>query len=178
MALSRRLWLSLVALLAWAVPSFAQITWNFTFSDSTGAGNQFGFNDTTIDPGQTLSRGQLRRDSITAATVYLNTILDGRGTVNASSDPSQSDGGGFLAAYGPQYSFPSPAPGHFNNGLMYRAARAGNFTGEAGSGTFDFGFGWNYAGQVGGPSGSKFDMVTVAIHEITHGLGFLSLTNP
>lgn len=174
---SRRFWLSLVAVLAFAAQSFAQITWNFTYQDVV-QNNGIGFADPTVDPGQTLSRGQLRQDSITAATVYLNTILDGRGTINAGFDTSLQTGSGFLAAYGPSYSSPNFSTGQFNNGQMYRAGRAGNVSGNAGSGQFNFGYGWNYAGQNGAPSGSRYDMVTVAIHEITHGLGFLSLTNP
>lgn len=169
----RRLWLSVVAVLALAVPSFAQITWNFTYQDGAGVG----FNDNTVDPGETLSRGQLRRNSIDVATTYLNTVLDGRGTVNAQFGASQSDGSGALASYGPQQIV--LIDGSFQNGGIYQSARTNQlpFSGTAGSGQFDFGYGWNYAGQNSAVSGSRYDMVTVAIHEIGHGLGFLSLAN-
>lgn len=167
----RRLWLSVVAVLALAVPSFAQITWNITYLDGAGVG----FNDNTVDSGETLSRGQLRRNSITAATTYLSTVLDGRGTVNAEFDTSLNSGSGALASYGPQQLV--GVNGTFQNGGMYQAARTNThiFSGNPdGSGQFNFGYGWNYSGQDNAVSGSKYDMVTVAIHEIGHGLGFLS----
>lgn len=160
MRLSRRLSVVFAAVLALTSPAFGQITWNFTYSDPAGSG----FNDATV--------GQLRKDSLIAASQYLSSMLDGRGNINANLNVSDNNTGtGTLASFGP--SFPGVSGGNFQNGLFYHAARMNNVSGTAGSGQFNFGWGWNYVGQT--PSGSNFDMVTVSIHELTHGLGFLSL---
>lgn len=176
MPLFRRLPVVFAAVLVWASSAFGQITWNFTYQDvvqSTGGG----FDDPTVDPGETLSRGQLRQNSVFAARDYLNNILDGRGTVNAEFGLSSNTGSGSLASYGPRQL--STATGSFQNGGMYLGARTNtqNTTGPSGTGQFNFGYGWNYAGQNNAISGSNFDMVSVAVHEIGHGLGFLSFTN-
>jgi autotransporter-associated beta strand protein len=172
--MSRRSPLALVLGLLLPASVFAQagITWNFSYLDAAGQG----FNSTTVDAGETLSQGQLRRNSVTAATAYLSTVLDGRGSITLQFEASQSDGSGFLASYGAFLSAPSFSVGQFNNGLLYRGVRANNVTGEAATGLFDFGYGWNYAGQNAAPAGNRYDMVTVAIHEIGHALGFSSYT--
>jgi len=163
----------LVALFANAAPAFAQITWNVTYSDGNIGPGGIGFADPTVVGSTTV--GQLRRDSITAATNYLGTVFDGRGTVNLNFDASLTSGSGFLAQFGPQQY--AGIAGSFQNGGVYQAARTNQrpFSGPDGSGQFNFGFGWNYAGQS--PNPNFYDMTTVAIHEIGHGLGFLSLTD-
>lgn len=167
----RRLLLAVALVFGGFAPAFGQITWNFTYSDSAGNG----FNDSTVDSGETKSRGQLRKDSLAAATTYLNTIVDGRGTINANLNTSLTSGTGFLASFGPgQF---TAIDGTFQNGGFYQAGRTDNrpFSGSDGSGQFNFGYAWIYAGQKSTASG--YDMVSVAIHELTHGLGFLSLAN-
>ena len=146
----------------------AQIVWNVTYADGNIRPSGTGFADPTVSGSTTI--GQLRRDSVTAATNYLGSVLDGRGTVNLKFNSSQSDGTGFLAFYGPLW---YQQDGSFQNGLAFQGARTNSFPSDQhGSGQFDFGFGWNYAGQT--PDPAKYDMVSVAIHEVTHGLGFLS----
>jgi autotransporter-associated beta strand protein len=169
--IAHRLGYLLAAFLATAAPAAAQITWNVTYADGVIGTSGTGFADPTVAGTTTL--GQLRRDSITAATVYLNTVLDGRGTVNLSFDQSLLSGSGFIAEFGP-HQLTAPPGGSFQNGGAYQAARSNQrpFTGPDGSGRFNFGYGWNYAGQT--PSAGNFDMTTVAIHEISHSLGFLS----
>jgi hypothetical protein len=171
---------SVVVLAFTCVPASAQISWNVTYQDVI-AGTQFGFDDRTIVSGS-LTVGQLRQNSITAATNYLSTILDGRGSVNLRFDFSDNNpGSGTLASFGPDQivSFGSFTPGNFQNGGVYQAARTGQrvFTGSPdGSGVFNFGRGWNYEG--GSVNSNNYDMVTVAIHELIHGAGFLSFTYP
>ena len=158
-----------------AVPALAQVQWNVTYADgSIGAGG-IGFADPTVSGSTTI--GQLRRNSIAAATTYLGTVIDGRGTMNLSFGPSLTNGTGFQAQFGPDQILTS-SPGSFQNGGLYQAARTNQhvFAGSPdGGGQFNFGYGWNYDGQPA--SALNFDMVSVAIHEITHGLGFLSFTN-
>ena len=59
---------------------------------------------------------------------------------------------------------------------MYQAARSNQrpFAGSDARGDFNFGYGWNYVGQT--PSAGNYDMVSIAIHEIGHSLGFISFT--
>lgn len=159
-------WVALLGMLSLAAPCQAQITWNITYADPAGTG----FYDPTY--------GQLRRDSITAATQYLNTVLDGRGTVNLQF--SSVTNASYLASFGPAWfsSTPSSSPGSFQNGSVYQAARTNTrigFDGIDGEGVFNFSYGWNYVGQS--PASNQYDMVSVAIHEMIHGVGFLSATN-
>lgn len=155
------------SLVLFAAPAQAQISWNVTFSGAE-------WSDPTSMGGSTV--GQLRKDSIMAATVYLNSIVDGRGTVNITFNSSSGGNGNPLAAFGPNQ-FAGIA-GSFQNGGVYQAARTNQrpFGEPDGDGTFYFGYGWNYVGQT--PQSNRYDMVTVAIHEISHGLGFLSCTYP
>ncbi len=151
-----------------------QITWNVTYDDGAIRTGGTGFADPTVVGSTTL--GQLRRDTVTAAFNYLNTVLDGRGTTNLEFQTSaNSTSTSVLAFFGP--SAFANIKGSFQNGSVYQAARTNlnPFGGSDGSGQFNFGYSWNYAGQT--PNSNFFDMTTVAIHEITHGLGFLSGTN-
>src|SRR5262245_10960204 len=73
----------------------AQLTWNHTFLDPAGSG----FNDTT--PAGSTTVGALRRASAIAATDYMSTILDGRGTIRLQWNTSlNSPGSGLLASFG------------------------------------------------------------------------------
>jgi autotransporter-associated beta strand protein len=175
----------LLALILFAAPrAQAQITWNVTYQD---AGTGAGFDDPTVISGETKSLGQLRQDSVQAALNYLGTVLDGRGTTNLQFNTSLNSGsGGFLAHFGSRVIFLtdsnnqfSPSSASFQNGSVYQAARTNQrpLGGADGSGQFDFGYSYNYAGQANGPSGGSYDMTSIAIHEITHSLGFLSQTN-
>jgi autotransporter-associated beta strand protein len=163
-----------VPLLAGA-PARAQITYNVTYSDGNIGPGGIGFADPTVDPGETLSRGQLRRNSITAALNYLGTVLDGRGTVHITVNPSLTGGTGPLGQFGPN-AFVG-INGSFQNGQGYQAARtnAQPFGAPDITGQFDFGYSYNYSGQNNAPSNSSFDMTSIAAHELTHGHGFLNL---
>ena len=168
---------AVAALLLASQSASAQIVWNVNYSDSNGQG----FNDTTILSGS-LTVGQARRDSVTAALDYLSTVLDGRGTVNLNfgvSGTTTNNNTEPLASFGPQQYVDvtnSSLPGSFQNGGVYHSARTNTqvFDGSPdASGSFNFGYGWNYVGQT--TNSNNYDMVTVAIHEIAHGAGFLSV---
>ncbi len=153
--------------------AYGQIAWSQTYSDAAGSG----FNDGTIDSGETLSRGTLRKNSVNAATTYLNSVLDGRGTVNLTWNTSLNSNSGILASFGANQLV--NINGSFQNGGAYQGARANQrpFSGSDASGQFNFFYGWNNAGQTNNYGGSNYDFVSVAIHEMSHGLGFLSFAS-
>jgi hypothetical protein len=155
----------------------AQLTWNHTFLDAAGTG----FNDTTAAGSTTV--GALRRASAMAATDYLSTILDGRGTIRLQWNTSlNSPGSGLLAQFGAG-SVPL-IDGTFQGGPVYQRARSNtspNF-GEAfdGQGQVNFGKNWHYAvpGTNTTLNSSTLDLVSVLSHEITHSLGFSDFSSP
>ncbi len=168
----------------------AQITWTVTYADGNIGPGGVGFADPTVPTGETKSLGQLRRDSVTAATAYLSTVLDGRGALQITFDPSLNNASSsVLAQFKPNG--PVGLNGTFQNAYIYQVARSnvrpfgfigdqdGNgFADQDGNGHFNFGHSYNYAGQNQAPSASAFDMVSVAAHELTHGLGFTTFANP
>jgi hypothetical protein len=144
--------------------SWAGISWNVVFGDIT-AGNGTGFDDPV--------EGLARRNTFLAVTDYVSSQLAGNGTIDFDVTASEIDGTGFLASAGTYYFI---GPNGFSNGILYQHAVTGvDPTGsvEDATATFDFGYNWNTGITV--PSGSQFDLFTVALHEVTHALGFASL---
>jgi hypothetical protein len=141
----------------------AEIVWNIQYDDVIN-GSGTGFDD--------LTEGQARRNTIDQVTGYLSDILDYDATLDLRFQSSQSDGSGFLASAGTYY----PGSNGFSNGLLYEHLNLG-FDPVSGLPdglvTFDFGYNWNTGLDT--PIGSEFDMFSVALHEITHTLGFSSL---
>ncbi len=71
----------------------AAITWNITYAD-TGSG--FGFDDPT--------QGATRRNTITAVTNYLNTVIDANGVIDlVIRSFGQLPSSGTLASAGPLF---------------------------------------------------------------------------
>jgi autotransporter-associated beta strand protein len=179
-----RLGLLLVALAVTAAPASAQITWNVTYNGTH-------WNDST--PNGTSTLGQLRRDSVTAATLYLNTVLDGRGTTNITLTSSGFGSPNPLANFGPNKIGTFDVGdgfvlGTFQNGGVYQSARTNTtpapFASQPdGQGTVFFGHNYHYAVAgsgttlAGGPGGT-IDLVSVMIHELTHGLGIVAFADP
>ena len=64
MARTRFVFMSFVLATILASTAAGQVSFNVTYSDGANAG----LNDNTIDSGETLTRGQLRRDTVTAVT--------------------------------------------------------------------------------------------------------------
>lgn len=142
------------------------ITWNVSFQDVI-ANSGIGFDDPT--------HGSARRQTFLDVLSYLDAVLDETGTVDLDILASENDGSGFLASAGP-YFFDSPAG--FQNGLVYNHIKTGadpfSEIPDANV-TFDFGYTWN--SETDAPTGSEFDLYTVALHEMSHALGYLSLIN-
>lgn len=163
--LLRALPLCLLALL-FASPLQANIAWNVTYNDVVNNTN-VGFDHPSL--------GATRRNTFNSVFAYLNTVLDHNGSADILVRDSQTDGAGFLASAGP---FFFTGPNGFYNGFVYDHATTGNDpTGAEVDArvTFDFGYNWN--SDTSSPTSSEFDLFSVALHEVSHTLGFLSLVN-
>ena len=139
------------------------ISWNVTYADGNSAVG-FGLGNAV---------GQTRRNTFEAALNYVSATFDTADvTLDFAVNASETDGGGFLASAGTSF-FVTPG---FSNGILYQHATTGidPTGGSDGFVTFDFGYNWNPENDT--PTGGQFDLFTVALHEVTHALGFLSLT--
>lgn len=160
-----RFLLSLALVFAVCCSSKADITWNVTFEDGT---SNVGF-------GTGHSLGATRRATFQAALDYISATLDTPNdvTLDYVVETSLTGGTGSLASGGTLF-FNNPG---FTNGILFQHAQTGTdpLGGQAdGSAQFDFGYTWNSENDA--PAANEFDLYTVAVHEITHSLGYLSLT--
>lgn len=144
----------------------ANIAWNVTFNDVVN-NTDVGFDDPAL--------GATRRSTFNSVFSYLNTVLDENGAVDLVVNRSIQNGSGFLASASTQF---FTGPNGFNNGLVFQHATTGTdplpSSPEANI-TFDFAYNWN--SETDSPTSSEFDLFSVALHEISHTLGFLSLVN-
>jgi len=156
---------------AWAsvtVPPTKQLTqtsilFNVTYQDQ-GTGS--GFYDPVL--------GQARRDTVDLALEYIDSILNEDGRCDIVFRTSLNDGtGGPLATAGTLF---ATTPG-FTNGDAFEHITTGVDPTPSTPDIFvtvDFGYEWNTGTSP--PSPFEFDLLSVLIHELTHGLGFLSLS--
>lgn len=147
-----------------AAPAFAgMIDFQVAYGDVT-AHNGIGFDDAVY--------GAARRNTFESVFGYFNTVLNHSGAAEIRVNSSQTDGSGYLAASGPYFWI---TPG-YQNGFAYEHITTGvdPYAGFPDiTMTFDFGYRWN--SELDAPSGSEIDLFSVALHELTHGLGLLSL---
>ena len=177
-----RLWFGIRTAFALAVcvglpsPASAQIVWQHTFLDPAGQG----FNDNTTAGSTTV--GALRRASAVAATDYMSSFLDGRGTVRLQWNTSTNNpGSGTLASFGSGAVFVTN--GSFQGGPVYQRARSNTSpnTGQLydGSGSVNFGNDWHYdVANTNTTLAGSIDLVSVLAHEVGHSLGFSDFSGP
>ncbi len=106
---------------------------------------------------------------------YIGDTLNTPGTLDVLLMESETDGAGYLAYAGTYY---SGAPGFQPGASLYRLTHGSKPFGPTYEEIFvvvDFGRPWNLG--TGAPGGGQVDFMTVMLHEITHGLGFVSLSN-
>jgi len=156
---------------AWAsvtAPPTKQLTatsvdFNITYLDQ-GTGS--GFYDPVL--------GQARRDTVDLALEYIDSILNESGRCDIIFQTSLNVGTGApLATAG---TFFATTPG-FTNGDAFEHITTGSDPSPSTADIFvtvDFGYNWNTGTSP--PSLFEFDLLSVLIHELTHGLGFLSLS--
>jgi len=145
----------------------AQIVFDFTFDDvvnSTGVG----FDDPVF--------GAERQNTIAAVGNYFNTVFNGSGEVDITIEASETDGAGPIASAGPFFT-PIGGTGDFESGLGFDSVNDPvDFTGGPdGIASFDFGF--NFNSGLDPVASNEFDLFTIALHEFSHVLGFLSVSD-
>ena len=159
---------------AHAMPAYPPVTTGkaggvifYVFYQDVISNNNRGFDDPT--------NGAARQARVSDVVAYLATVLiHPDGVCDVKFEASQVDGGGALAEGGTYF---SETPG-FTNGIAFDHIT----TGVDPSGsipdiyvTVDFGWPW-YQG-TGTPPFDRLDFASVMLHEITHGLGIVGLSD-
>ena len=146
-------------------PAAAKITFNITFVDVTGKSKK-GFDD----PG----KGTARRAAVRKAAEYVDSVLNHPGGVcDIEIQASSTDGTGPLATGSPFfYPVNGYVPGFPYEHIIKRSDPSASVPDLIL--TVDFGYDW-YEGVGNTPAGKR-DLYSVILHEITHGLGLLSMT--
>lgn len=137
------------------------ITFNLAFQDPGGQGFQAAG-----------VLGQNRRARLEDALRYVARVLNETGTLDVIVRPSESDGTGPLAVGLTSFSLTQ----QLENGAAFSRLKTGvkPFAGEPEI-QIIVDFGYNYNVTTGNPAPGQSDLLTVLIHEVTHGIGFLSL---
>lgn len=146
-------------------PKQAGISWNISYRDIEENAN-IGFDDP--------AEGAERRARVEEVLSYLSGVLavDSPVSLDIQFDRSQTDGSGFLASAG---TFFSSAPG-FTGGFAFdHIATQQDPSGSLPDIFAQFDFGWNWNASPDPPANNEIDLMSVLLHEFTHGLGFLSL---
>lgn len=105
---------------------------------------------------------------------YIANVINESGTLDIVVTASETDGGGALAFAGTFYSTLAA----FQPGLTLQRLSTGVkpfATNEEITCTVDFGFNWNFTTSP--PTNSQVDFQSVITHELTHGLGFASVSD-
>ncbi len=147
---------------------FNNIAWTITYKDEEvggGGGPLIGFADPDF--------GAQRKARLEDALEYISSVLNESGSLDLEVRESTS-GTGPLACGGTFFEVTST----FQMGAAFE-----HLTTDVDPSvnipdlflTVDFGFNWNEG--TGAPSGSQVDLISVLVHEITHGLGIASLSD-
>lgn len=138
------------------------ITFDITYEDNAGEG----FFHATL--------GAQRQERLEDALLYVSNVVNISGSLEVRVEPSLNVATGTLASAG---TFFSTAAG-FTNGTAFTRLTTGTkpFVSFPEIRVIaNFGYNWNISTNP--PAFNQFDFLTVLIHELTHGLGFLSLSD-
>ena len=119
--------------------------------------------------------GATRQTRLTEVLTYIASVLNETGTIDIVVEESETDGSGFLASAG---TLNPCADGFWGGATLFRLVNGSKWfsdTTEEIFMTVDFGWTW-YEGSGTNP-GDQFDLLSILLHEITHGLGLVSLTD-
>lgn len=137
-------------------------TFNITYQDPVGAG----FNDATKPE---------RKQRLEDALNYVSAVIQMPGTLDILVTESQFDGGGEVASAGTRF-FPSSAG--FSPGLTFMRLQSGEKPAEGFPEIeMNVDFGYDLYAGTGQPGIAQMDLISVLVHELTHGLGFASLVD-
>ncbi len=142
---------------------FNGITWTITYEDED-LGNGIGFDDPDF--------GAQRKARLEDALEYISLVLNETGELDVFVEESETDGSDFLASAG---TFLDETPS-FQTGLAFDHIQAGADPAPSFEDIFvvvDFGYPWNE--DTGAAVFPDFDLISVLIHEMGHGIGMLSL---
>ena len=151
------------------------IQFNVVFDD-VASGTKFGFDDESVVGLKTL--GQVRRETLFAVLDYLNSVLEESGVCDIEVLLSRNGTMGVLATGEMQFTLGSGP--EFNPGNAFLHITNGSVDPSSNSIpdlTLRVDFGFEFNSELDAPTIAEFDLFSVLLHEITHGLGFLSLTS-
>lgn len=158
----------LAALLTIATARSAQaaITWNVTYNDVVNNTNM-GFDDATL--------GATRQATFEAALGYISSVITDTGTADLRINNSINQPGGYLASAG---ALMWTTPNRFENGFVFEHVTTGSDpTGSHPDANATFNFFYNWNSGTGAPGASQYDLYSVALHEVSHMMGFSSYVN-
>ena len=161
--------LALLCLLIFCVaePADAQVIFDFTFEDVVN-GTGIGFDDPVL--------GTERQNTLIAVGNYIDSVLNESGNIDITISSTDDPGSGVLGSGGPTFSSgPFGILASFENGNGFDSITGPDGPGEDGSLTINFGL--NFNSGLDSPTGSEFDLFTVALHEFGHVLGVISASS-
>lgn len=144
-------------------PIFGHITFEITYADVVYA-NGIGFDDPLC--------GAERRATVQAVLEYVSDVLNKNGGCQIDFRVSQTDGTGALASGGPFFFIGQPYEKPLSMKHILTGVDPSGFVPDIEI-TVDFGWPW-HCGTEPNP-GNAYDLYSVLLHELTHGLGLISL---
>lgn len=142
------------------------ITFNVSYAD-VNSNNNIGFDDPAL--------GSDRRATLRAVLDYIDSVLNESGACDIQVKTSETDGKNFLATGGPQFLFSGST--HFLGGAAFDHITTGRDPGQGTDINLTVNFGYNWNSDTGPVEPGETDLYSVLLHEVTHGLGFLSLSD-